>query len=421
SNGALCQCGAVQDLHDSVATGDSFGAAIVSQWDSRQHSSESPTDAFGQLEFAGAGRRLSHFLRLSCDTPPQIVFNLMTTHWRLPSPNLVVSVVGGGGGEKMKTWVRDVLRNGLIRAALSTGAWILTGGLREGVARCVGEAVRDHSAAAPSLSQNKVIAVGVAPWGLVHNRQQLINKQGSFPARYYVQNTSRDSCCLDNNYQAFLLVDDGSTGRQGAETVFCANLESYISHQRTGIWGTGSIEIPVLCLLISGDANVLERVDASLKKAIPWLVLAGSGPAADLISEMLDDLVPLPLCPTSPLANGDAAADGISTELCDRLREKVRRHFPSEADLEKLVDKAFSIYQNRELISVFYGEQEGHDDFDTVLLRALVRASKRVSTQASEYIEELKLAVAWNRVDIAKTELFNGDIEWKSMRTWRTQ
>lgn len=136
----------------------------------------------------------------------------MTTHWGLPSPNLVVSVVGGGGGEKIKPWVKDVLRNGLVRAAQSTGmdpfhsdrdekkilyacvfgilydfslfsaftcpgAWILTGGLREGVAHCVGEAVRDHGAAAPALSQKKVIAVGVTPWGLVHNRQQLVNAQ----------------------------------------------------------------------------------------------------------------------------------------------------------------------------------------------------------------------------------------------------
>lgn len=58
-----------------------------------------------------------------------------------------------------------------------SGAWILTGGLREGIARCVGEAVRDHGAAAPALSQKKVIAVGLAPWGLVHNRQQLVNAQ----------------------------------------------------------------------------------------------------------------------------------------------------------------------------------------------------------------------------------------------------
>ncbi|KAM9844202.1 transient receptor potential cation channel subfamily M member 4a [Aulostomus maculatus] len=412
SNGALCQCGGVREIHDSLATGDYFGAAIVTQWNSRQHSSECSTDAYGELEFAGAGRRHSYFLRLSCDTSPQIIYTLMTTHWGLPTPNLVVSVVGGEGHEKIKTWVRDVLRNGLVRAAQSTGAWILTGGLREGVARCVGEAVRDHGAAAPAPSQKKVIAVGLAPWGLVHNRQQLVNAQGSFPARYYVQNTSRDSCCLDNNCQAFLLVDDGSTGCRGGEKAFRANLEDYISHQRTGIWGSGSIEIPVLCMLISGDASMLERLDASLRKSTPWLVLAGTGPAADLISELLGVLPPVPLSPTSPSAEGDAVKS-LNTDLRDRVSDKVRKYFPAEAELEKLVDNALSIFQNRELITIFHGEQEGHDDFDTVLLKALVRASKRVSSEASEYTEELKLAVAWNRVDIAKAELFNGDIQWK--------
>uniref|UniRef100_A0A8C4E5U4 Transient receptor potential cation channel subfamily M member 4 n=1 Tax=Dicentrarchus labrax TaxID=13489 RepID=A0A8C4E5U4_DICLA len=411
SNGALCQCGGVRELHDSVATGDFFGAAIVTQWDSRQHSSECPTDAFGELEFAGAGRRHSHFLRLSCDTSPQIIYTLMTAHWGLPLPNLVVSVVGGEGHEKIKTWVRDVLRNGLVRAAQSTGAWILTGGLREGISRCVGEAVRDHGAAAPALSRKKVIAVGLAPWGLVHNRQQLVQAQGSFPARYYVQNTSRDSCCLDNNCQAFLLVDDGSVGRRGGETSFRLNLEDYISHQRTGIWGSGSIEIPVLCMLISGDACMLERLDASLRKATPWLVLAGSGPAADLISELLGNLSSASLSPTSPPVEGEAA-EGLSPELRDRVREKIQKYFPAEAELDRLVDRALSIYQNRELITVFHGEQEGSDDFDT-FFGFPPFASKRVSSEASEYTEELKLAVAWNRVDIAKTELFNGDIQWK--------
>ncbi|XP_056461031.1 transient receptor potential cation channel subfamily M member 4a [Gadus chalcogrammus] len=412
SNGALCQCGGPRGTHGSNATGDYFGAAIVSQWDSGQHSSEYPTDAFGEVEFTGAGRRHSHFLRLSRDTPPQIVFTLMTAHWGVPSPNLVVSVVGGEGQEKVKPWVREVMRNGLVRAAQSTGAWILTGGLREGVGRCVGEAVRDHAAAAPSLSQKKVVAVGVAPWGLVHNRQQLVNAQGSFPARYYVQNTSADSCGLDSNYQAFLLVDDGTVGQRGGETGFLSNLEDYISHQRTGIWGSGSIEIPVLCMLISGEAKMLQRVDQSLRKAIPWLVLGGSGPAADLITEILEE-VSLGSSPSSPLPEGGEGGEGPSTELRDRVREKVRRHFPAEANLEKLVDWVLSIHKNRDLITVFHQEQEGSDDFDTVLLKALVQASKRVASHASEYTEELKLAVAWNRVDIAKSELFNGDIHWK--------
>ncbi|KAJ3600386.1 hypothetical protein NHX12_031371, partial [Muraenolepis orangiensis] len=334
SNEALCQCGGVRGTHGSIATGDYFGAAIVSQWESAQHSSEYPTDAFGEVEFTGAGRRHS-----------------------------------------------NVLRNGLVRAAQSTGAWILTGGLREGVGRCVGEAVRDHAAAAPSLSQKKVVAVGVAPWGLVHNRQQLVNIQGSFPARYYVQNTSQDTCCLDSNYQAFLLVDDGSVGQRGGETAFLANMEDYISHQRTGIWGSGSIEIPVLCVLISGDAKMLQRVDLSLRKAIPWLVLAGSGPAADLINEILGEASPTSSS-VSPLLEGAEGAEGPSTEFRDRTREKVRRYFPAEADLEKVVDRSK----------------------DPMIL---IRFSSK------PWFEELKLAVAWNRVDIAKSELFNGDIQWK--------
>lgn len=90
---------------------------------------------------------------------------------------------------------------------------------------------------------------------------------------------------------------------------------------------------------------------------------------------------------------------------------------------------------------MFRGDKEGPDDFDTIILKALVRgeitslalriqhvystymwvyvcvcvcsAAKRDSNDASEYTEELKLAVAWNRVDIAKSELFNGEIQWR--------
>ena len=58
-----------------------------------------------------------------------------------------------------------------------SGAWILTAGLREGIGRCVGEAVRDHATAASSVSLNKVVAVGIAPWGLVHNKEQLVNPE----------------------------------------------------------------------------------------------------------------------------------------------------------------------------------------------------------------------------------------------------
>lgn len=39
------------------------------------------------------------------------------------------------------------------------------------------------------------------------------------------------------------------------------------------------------------------------------------------------------------------------------------------------------------------------------------------SSEASAYLDELRLAVAWNRVDIAQSELFRGDIQWR-VRGW---
>lgn len=40
-------------------------------------------------------------------------------------------------------------------------------------------------------------------------------------------------------------------------------------------------------------------------------------------------------------------------------------------------------------------------------------ACKSHSQDARDYLDELKLAVAWNRVDVAKSEIFNGDVEWQ--------
>lgn len=43
----------------------------------------------------------------------------------------------------------------------------------------------------------------------------------------------------------------------------------------------------------------------------------------------------------------------------------------------------------------------------------LPAACRSHSQEAQDYLDELKLAVAWDRVDIARSEIFNGDVEWK--------
>lgn len=63
--GTLCQCGRPRSAHPSVAVEDAFGAAVVTVWDSDVHTTEKPTDAYGDLDFVGAGRRTSN-VRPAC-------------------------------------------------------------------------------------------------------------------------------------------------------------------------------------------------------------------------------------------------------------------------------------------------------------------------------------------------------------------
>uniref|UniRef100_A0A8C7B8G7 Transient receptor potential cation channel subfamily M member 4 n=1 Tax=Neovison vison TaxID=452646 RepID=A0A8C7B8G7_NEOVI len=394
AGGDLCQCGRPRSAHPSVAVEDAFGAAVVTVWDSDLHTTEKPTDAYGDLDFLGAGRKASNFLRLSDRTDPATVYNLVTRTWGFPAPNLVVSVLGGSGGPILQTWLQDLLRRGLVRAAQSTGAWIVTGGLHRGIGRHVGVAVRDHQTA--STGGTKVVAMGVAPWGVVRNRDALTNPKGSFPARYPWRGDREDGVQfpLDYNYSAFFLVDDGTHGRLGGENRFRLRFESYVAQQKTGVGGTG-IDIPVLLLLIDGDEKMLKRIENATQAQLPCLLVAGSGGAADCLAEILEDTV----------------ASGRGESRRGEARDRIKCFFP-KGDPEVLQAQVERIMTRKELLTV-YSSEDGPEEFETIVLKALVKACG--SSEASAYLDELRLAVAWNRVDIAQSELFRGDIEWRSI------
>ena len=109
---------------------------------------------------------------------------------------------------------------------------------------------------------------------------------------------------------------------------------------------------------------------------------------------------------------------------------------PPAIQIQKVLDHGH-------LLTVHDPEQES-SELDTVILKALVKgkvlllrddlsrnllktslkscvmcvcvcssACKSQSQEAQDFLDELKLAVAWNRVDIAKSDIFNGDVEWK--------
>lgn len=48
-----------------MAVEDAFGAAVVTEWSSDEHTTEKPTDAYGDLDFMYSGRKPSN-VRPAC-------------------------------------------------------------------------------------------------------------------------------------------------------------------------------------------------------------------------------------------------------------------------------------------------------------------------------------------------------------------
>lgn len=60
------------------------------------------------------------YIRLSCDTDPETLYDLMTQHWHLKTPNLVISVTGGAKNFALKPRMRKIFSR-LIYIAQSKG------------------------------------------------------------------------------------------------------------------------------------------------------------------------------------------------------------------------------------------------------------------------------------------------------------
>ncbi|XP_069752796.1 transient receptor potential cation channel subfamily M member 5 [Narcine bancroftii] len=346
----------------------------------------------GEIQFFGFSKKYSKFVQVSCHTSPGAIFELLINEWNVPVPNLVVSIVGGEDNVLLKPWLRNAIRKGLVKAAQSTGAWIITSGLRAGITRLIGEAVRDHALASTS-TKIKVFAIGISPLGIVSDSEALNNVKKHNPAIYRVDEAAQGPLyALDNNHSHFILVDDKNPNDT---TNLWLKLLRHISEQRIGYGGTGSIEIPVLCVLVHGHPELLQKVHQGMENSIPWLILGGSGGIADVIASLI---------------HGPVVLETVQEQLQEKFH---RETFTRENILEwtKLIQ---NIVAKQHILTVHNSEQESLEEMDTIILKALVKACKSQTSEAQEYLDELKLAVFWNRVDIAKSEIFNGDVEWKS-------
>ena len=66
------------------------------------------------------------------DSRPDLLLHLMVKEWQLELPTLLISVHGGLQNFDIPPKLKQVFGKGLIKAAVTTGAWIFTGGVSTG-------------------------------------------------------------------------------------------------------------------------------------------------------------------------------------------------------------------------------------------------------------------------------------------------
>uniref|UniRef100_A0A4W3H5U7 Transient receptor potential cation channel, subfamily M, member 2 n=1 Tax=Callorhinchus milii TaxID=7868 RepID=A0A4W3H5U7_CALMI len=391
----VCSCGYLKDHHSGEAISHGYRQE-GNKWIYERHVRQVPTDAFGDIVFEG--QRNGKYVRVSSGTAPATLYELMTKQWGLNPPHLLISVTGGAKNFYLKPSLRNLFCRGLIKVAKSTGAWIITGGSHAGVMKHVGEAVRRYTMTSSS-KEGEVVAIGVATWGIVHNRECLINKEGMFPVEYTLdeENQGRLSC-LDHNHSHFILVDDGTHGKYGVEILLRSNLEKYISKQRMGTEDVG-IETPIICVVLEGGEGTLNTIHSAMMNGMPCVIVEGSGRAADVLASVAN----LPV-----------------SQITISLMQKQLRTFFSET-FNTFSDRRIISWTKKvqirmhQLLTVFKAEKARNQELDVAILQALLKASSNASHLGKENLEhQLKLAVAWDRVDIAKSEIFTDKKRWKS-------
>ncbi|KAH8336679.1 hypothetical protein KR059_000857 [Drosophila kikkawai] len=386
-----CCCGQVQITHQTIPGIESGSPGDL--WLPTKHTRPQPTDAYGTIEFqGGAHPTKAQYVRLSFDTRPELLVQLFTKEWNLELPKLLITVQGGKANFDLQAKLKKEIRKGLLKAAKTTGAWIFTGGTNTGVTKQVGDALLLEG----QQRTGRVVSIGIAPWGIVERNHELLGHNREVPC-HSISSPRSKLAVLNNRHAYFLLVDNGTQAKYGAELILRRKLEKFISNLKLHPFTHSST--PVVCLVIEGGTNtiraVLEYVTDS--PPVPVVVCDGSGRAADLLAFV-----------------HKYASDGEEQPVLESMRDyligTIQKTFEVGLDQsEKLYQELLQCTRNKNLITVFRIQEkpEGEaQELDQTILTALFK-SQHLSPP-----EQLSLALTWNRVDIARSEIFVYGQEW---------
>ncbi|KAK3091760.1 hypothetical protein FSP39_022436 [Pinctada imbricata] len=379
--------------HDSGVSSSHEAPPYNEDWVMDKHSRVVPTNAFGEIEFVGISESKKKYIRVSPDEDIDSILKLMTEKWGLEKPNLLLSVTGGAQNFNLKKKLKDEFKRGLLKLARSAGVWIVTGGTNTGVMKHVGEAVRDYELTCTDT--DPLVAIGIATWGCIKNRDDLVRKdKDSGPVQYSLsEHLTGAECYLDPHHTHFILVDDGSQYKFGVEIEFRAKLEKRILEMKTETSDPLSVQIPFIQLVLGGGIGTFSTVKETLDMNVPVVIVEETGRAAEVLTKVYN--------------MHTSSSKKIRKLVTDLLSGEVSR----ESRMSKLVKTVSKIMQKRHLLTIFSvsaAQEDSVSEIDKAILQALLKSNLNSPQSTEDQVySQLKLAMTWNRIDIARSEIIS--------------
>lgn len=410
----ICTCNLRKDDHNlstrnSIAPSNNFEEANYKQVNEQVKpiwkAVETKPTCFGEIQFRGFSLESTNpapYIRVSEKTKVEKLWTLVHDYWDLKTPDLIISITGGAKSFSMNKRLKDSFTRGLVTAATSIGAWIVTGGMNAGVMKLVGEAVREHNVLS-HYTENNIVALGIATWGIVDGNENLNSLHGSgcFPAEYEFENVEdKDRLSpVDHNHTHFIFVDNGTVKDFGIEIELRVELESFISSNgRKRKHKDSGEKIPIVLLVLEGGVNTLKNAASAIKQGTPLVVIQDSGRAADLISKAYH----------ATRSDKDTKKSKFPDNFDELFKKEIEKSFFSKDEkknneteiVQSLMDLK-ELLKKRNYLTVFQlDEDKSTNEIDHAILNALLKINTKPESQ-------LALALAWNRCDLAKSEIFS--------------
>ncbi|CAF1071818.1 unnamed protein product [Rotaria sordida] len=411
------------------------------------------TKQYGFMKFdenkLDATTRLSQYIRLSLNTNAETVVKFMQQGWRLSKPDLIISVTGGAKSFDMSTRLRKIFQSGLVAAAITTNAWLITAGTNAGVVKEVGEALNKYRYKNRKNGLN-VPCIGIASWGYTAGNEQLDCQSTDFPIdtsttsgiypfirhhhnqiiqsekndqylvrNYIVKDKQKKRCDLESNHTHFLLFDDG---QPKADTVLPLRAEIEKYSRNTSIETTTTEEtieslIPIVMVLVEGGPSSIRTICEALDSNTPVVVIKESGRAADLVAELHacytenENGNGYPTRPQTGLVRGSSKETEINAILTK-----------AQADITGLDEVKNNLCrvlnERKQLVTIFkFDSKRHHGNLEDAILESLFNAAKFSDdhNEQNRRTAELKLAIAWHKFNYAQKHLLTDTTisKWK--------